>query len=139
MGRHDVGGGAEGVRGERFSLGCDDLRALLPLGLRLAGHGPLHAVGQQDVLELDQGDDDAPLGGLLVEDLPDADVDAVRLGQRLVQRVLADHLAERSLRDLADGRRDVLDGDHRLLGVDHAVVGDGGDVHADGVAGDDAL
>jgi hypothetical protein len=59
MGRHDVGGGAEGVRGEGFSLGRDDLRALLPLGFRLAGHDPLHAVGQQEVLELDQGDDDA--------------------------------------------------------------------------------
>ncbi len=42
---------------------------ILALGLGLAGHRPLHAVGQLDVLELDDGDLDAPFLGLDVEDL----------------------------------------------------------------------
>ena len=139
VGHHDVGGGAECVGGQRLPFGGDDLGALLPFGFGLPGHGPLHALGQLDVLELDQGDDDAPLGGLDVEDLADADVDAVGLGQGLVQGVLADDLAQGGLRDLVDGVGDVLDGDDRLHRVDDPVVGDRGHVHADVVAGDDAL
>ena len=38
-------------------LGGDDLGPLLAFGLSLAGHGPLHGLGQLDVLELDQGHD----------------------------------------------------------------------------------
>ena len=37
---------------ERLALGRDDLGPLLALGLGLAGHRPLHRLGQLDVLEL---------------------------------------------------------------------------------------
>jgi len=43
--------------------------ARFSLGLGLTGHRPLHAVGQLDVLKLDDGDLHAPLLGLDVEDL----------------------------------------------------------------------
>jgi hypothetical protein len=60
------------------------------------------------------------------EDLADADVEAVRFGQCLVESVLADHLAERGLRDLIDGRLHVLDRHDGLDGVEDAEVGDRG-------------
>ena len=96
-------------------------------------------VGQLDVLELDQGDLDAPFDGGDVEDLADVEVDLVGLGQGLVQGVLADDLAQRGLGDLVDRGVDVLDRDDRLHRVDDPEVGDRGDVDADVVAGDDAL
>src|SRR6266536_4246612 len=139
VGHHDVGGAAQGVGGQGLAFGGDDFGTLFPFGLGLAGHRPFHAVGQLDVLELDQGDHHAPLLGRHVEDFADVDVDAVGLGQRLVEGVLPDHLAQGGLGDLVDGRPDVFDGHHRLDRVDDAVVGDGGDVDADVVAGDDAL
>src|SRR5256714_15025254 len=51
-----------------------------------------------------------PLLGLDVEDLADVLVDRVRLGQRLVERVPADHSAQGGLSDLIDRGSDVLDG-----------------------------
>jgi hypothetical protein len=47
----------------------DDLRALLALGLDLAADGARHALGQLDVLQLDDRDLDAPVLGLDIEDL----------------------------------------------------------------------
>ena len=126
-------------RGQGLALGVDDLGALLPLGLGLPGHRPLHAVGQLDVLELDQGHLDTPVDGGDVEDLADVEVDPVGLGQRLVQGVLADDLAQRGLGDLVDRGVDVLDRDDRLHRVDDPEVGDRRHVDADVVAGDDAL
>ena len=64
--------------GERLALGGDDLGALLALGLGLTGHRALHALGQLDVLELDDRDLHAPLLGLDVEDLADVLVDRRR-------------------------------------------------------------
>jgi hypothetical protein len=80
-----------------------------------------------------------PVFGLHVQDLADGDVDGVGLGQGLVQRVLADHLAQGGLSNLVDGGGDILDRDHRLDRIGDAVVGHGGDVNADVVVGDDAL
>ncbi len=139
MGHHDVGGVTERGGGHGLALGIDDLRPLLPLGLGLTGHRPLHAVGQLDVLELDQGDLHAPFDGGDVEDLADVPVDGVGLGQGLVQGVLSDHLAQGGLRDLVDRGADALDGDDGLHRVHDPEVGDGRDVDADIVAGDDAL
>src|SRR6266567_2731104 len=118
VGHHDVGGAAQGVGGQGLAFGGDDFGTLFPLDL---------------------GDHHAPLLGRHVEDFADVDVDAVGLGQRLVEGVLPDHLAQGGLGDLVDRRPDVFDGHHRLDRVDDAVVGDGGDVDADVVAGDDAL
>jgi hypothetical protein len=70
-----------------------------------------------DVLQLDQGDD-TPILCRDVQDLPDVDVDAVGLGQGLVEGVLADDLAQGGLGDLVDGGADVLDGYYCLDGID---------------------
>jgi hypothetical protein len=89
-----VGGGPELVGGQCLALGGDDLGPLLAFGLGLAGHGPLHGLGQLDVLELDQGHHHPPVLGGPVQDLADGQVDGVGLGQGLVQGVLADDLAQ---------------------------------------------
>ena len=53
------------------------------------------------MLDLDVGDLDAPGIGLRVEDLLDVDVELLALGQHLVEVVLAEHRAQRRLRELA--------------------------------------
>jgi hypothetical protein len=81
---HDVGGPSQLSGGERLAFSGDDLRALLTLGLGLAGHRALHAAGQLNVLELDHRDLDAPVLRLDVKDLADVVVDLVGLRERLV-------------------------------------------------------
>src|SRR6266511_2876247 len=112
-----------------LALGRDHLRAPLALGLGLAGHGPLHAARDLDVLDLDDRDLHAPGRSGVVDDLLQDRVDLVALGQELVQLVLAEDATERRLRDLRGGDHEVLDLHDRLLGIDDAEVGDG--VHAD--------
>jgi len=123
MSHQDVGRGCcQRVSGQRLPLGRDDLGVPFPLCFCLAGHRPLHALGQLNVLEIDQGDHLSPVGGLHVQDPLDVDVDPVSLGHRLIKAVLTDPLAQGGLRDLVDRRCDVLDRDHRLH--DDAVVGE---------------
>jgi hypothetical protein len=69
--RHHIGGLRQLAGGERLALGGDDLGPLLALGLGLANHRALHAVGQLDAPELDDRDLDSPLFCLHVEDLAD--------------------------------------------------------------------
>ena len=71
--------------GLELALGVDDLGPLLALGLGLAGHGPLHRVGQLHVLDLDDADLDAPRLCLLVDDLLEPLVDLVAVDEQLVQ------------------------------------------------------
>ena len=73
-----------------------------------------------------------------VEDLLDVLVQLVALGQHVVEIVLAQHPAQRGLRQLA-GRREVADLDHRALGIHHAEINDGVHLHRDVVAGDHVL
>src|SRR5664279_2060088 len=136
---HRVGGLTQGCRGEGLAFGVDDLGALLALRLGLPCHRALHAVGQLDVLELDEGDHDAPVDGVDVEDLADVQVDPVGLREGLVERVLTDHLAQRGLGDLVDRGVDVLDRDDRLHRVNDLEVGHRRHVDADVVTSDDAL
>ena len=68
------------------------------------------------MLDLDVRDLDAPGVGLLVEDALDVGVELVALGQHLVELVLAEHRAQRGLRELAGRLLEVLDLDDRLLG-----------------------
>ena len=96
----------------RFAFSGDNLGPLLTLGLGLPRHRPLHPFGELDILQLDEGHLHAPGEGERVQDLPDIAVDALGLGQRLVQAVPADHLPEGGLGDLVDRRRDVFDGDY---------------------------
>jgi len=124
------------------SLGVDDLCALLPLGLGLAGHGALHAVGQLNVLEFDEGHLNRPRQRRDVEDLPDVLVDAISLRERLVETVLADDLPKGrlgNLVNLVNCRLDILDCHNGFLGVHHPVLGDCGNIDAHVVARDDAL
>ena len=79
----------------------DDLRAAGALGFGLLRHGADHALVEIDVLDLHVGDLDAPgLGGLIENDL-DVGVELVALGEQVVHLVLAQHRAQRRLRDLA--------------------------------------
>ena len=83
----------------------DDLGPPLAFGLGLGGHGPAHRLGQLDVLDLDQGDLDAPGVGELVDDLLEPLVDLVALDQQLVQVDLAEDAAQGGLGDLGGARR----------------------------------
>jgi hypothetical protein len=56
------------LRGLELALGVDDPGAALSLCLGLAGHRPLHLLGNLDVLDLDDRNLDAPGRGLLVDD-----------------------------------------------------------------------
>src|SRR5580700_6511574 len=80
VGHHGVGGLPQRGGGQRLPLGVDDLGALLPFGLGLAGHGPLHAVGQLDVLQLHQRHLHPPIGRGDLQALADVHVDRVGLG-----------------------------------------------------------
>ena len=66
-------------------------------------------------------------------------VDLLGLGERLVERVLADDRAQRGLGDLVDRGGDVLDRDDRAHRVLDAVVRHRRDVDADVVPRDDPL
>src|SRR5581483_23068 len=95
--------------------------------------------GQLDVLQLDQRDLYPPVLGLDVEDLADALVELLGVGQGFVERVPADDGAQGRLCDLVDGGGDVLDRDDGSDRIDDLVVGDSRYVDRDVVAGDDAL
>ena len=126
-------------RGLELALGVDDLRAALALGLGLARHRVLHALGDLDVLDLDGRDLHAPGLGLVVDDLLQVLVEALALGQQRVELGLAEHRAQRRLRDLRGRGQHVLDLDDRPGRVDDAEVGDRGDARGHVVAGDDVL
>ena len=69
----------------------------------------------------------------------DVGVELLALGQHLVQLVLAEHRAQRRLRELAGGHQEVLHLDDRLLRVDDAEVDHRVHLHRDVVAGDHVL
>ena len=71
--------------------------------------------------------------------LLDVEVEPLALGQQLVELVLAEHRAQRGLRELAGGLEELRDLDHRLLRVDHAEVQHRVDLHRDVVARDHVL
>ena len=135
----DRRGVGELLRRLELALGVDDLRAPLALGLGLAGHRPLHRLGDLDVLDLDDRDLDAPRLGLLVDDLLQLLVEPLALGQELVEVGAAEHGAQRRLGDLRGGRRERLDRRHRRRRVDDAEVADRGDPGRDVVARDQLL
>ena len=104
-----IGGHAELLGGLVLALRADDLRAPLALGLGLPRHRALHRGRQLDVLDLDDGDLDAPGRRVLVDDVLEDLVDLVALGEQLVERVLAEHRAQRRLGDLRRRHEEVLD------------------------------
>ena len=66
-------------------------------------------------------------------------VELVALGQHLVELVLAEHRAQRGLRQLAGRGHEVLDLDDRALGIDDAEIEHRIDLHRDVVARDHVL
>ena len=107
-----------------LAFGGDDLRAALALGFGLPCHRTLHAGGDLDVLDLDDGDLDPPRGGRLVDDRLQDRVDLVALGEELVEHVLAEHRAQSRLRDLRGRDHVVLDLNDRVVRLDDPEVGD---------------
>lgn len=139
MGHHGVRRIPKFGCGQGLSLGGNDLCSLFPFGFRLAGHGPVHALWKLDVLQLDKGHVDSPLRRGDVKDFAYSRVDDIRFGQDFIQGVLANHLAQRGLGDLVNGRIDIFNGDDRLDGVDDTKIGDRRNIDADIVPCDDAL
>ena len=82
---------------------------------------------------------DAPGVGLRVEDGLDVDVQLVALGEHLVELVLAEHRAQRGLRELAGRLEEVRHLDDRELRVDDAEIDHRVDLHRDVVARDHVL
>ena len=91
------------------------------------------------MLDLDVGHLDAPGVGLRVEHALDVDVQLLALGEQLVELVLAEHRAQRGLRELAGRLEEVLDLDDRVLRVDDAEVDHRVHLHRDVVARDHVL
>ena len=77
--------------------------------------------------------------GRLVDDLLQDRVDLLALGEQLVEQVLAEHGAQRRLRDLRRRDHEVLDLHDRVLRLDDPEVGDRVHAHRDVVLGDDLL
>ena len=105
----DVGRLAQLLRRLQLALGGDDLGPPFPLGLGLAGHGPLHLLGQADVADLDPVHLDAPRLGLGVEGDLELGVDPLPLGEQLVELVAADDRPQRGLGDELAGGVPVAD------------------------------
>ncbi|MCY1365131.1 hypothetical protein D9M69_519650 [compost metagenome] len=100
----------------------DHLGAPLALGLGLPRDRAHHRLVQVDVLDLDVRDLDPPRIGLRIQHLLDIEVELFPLGQHLVQFVLAEHRAQRGLRELAGGLQEVRHLDDRQLRIDHAEI-----------------
>ena len=72
---HHVGRHGQPLGGLVLAVGGDDPGPALSFRLGLPGHGPLHAVGQRDVLDLHPLDPDAPRAlGRLIDDAAQARV-----------------------------------------------------------------
>src|SRR6266478_3444503 len=123
--RQDLGGVEQLLRRLLLSLRIDDLGAADAFGLGLAGDRSDHALVEIDALDLHGRHLDTPPLGLLVEHVLDVGIELVALGQHLVEVVLAEHPAQRGLRELAGGGEIVVDLNHRAIGIDDAEIDHG--------------
>src|SRR6266404_3153112 len=137
--REHGGGLLQLFGGLQLAFGVDHLGAPLALGFGLARDGAHHRLVQVDVLDLDVGDLDAPGVGLRVEDSLDVEIELLALRQQLVELVLAQHRAQRGLRQLAGGLQEVDHLDDRVLRVDDAEIDHRVHLHRDVVARDHVL
>src|SRR5688572_25739524 len=117
----------------------NDFGAALALGLGLARDRAHHVLVQVDVLDLHVRDLDAPGVGLAVEHGLDIDVQLLALGEQRVELVLAEHRAQRGLRELARRLEEVRHLDDGVARVDDAEVHHRVHLHRDVVARDDVL
>ena len=122
-----------------LALGLQDLGPLLLVGLLLQGQRLEDLRRRGDLDDLDAVDPDAPLVGDGLHLLLDVGVDALALGQRLVERHRADHRAQRGAGEGVDADVEVGDAEQRLLGDDHLGEDRGVDGDDDVVLGDDVL
>ena len=117
----------------------DHLGAPFAFGFGLLGDGAHHGFVDVDVLDFDVGDLDAPGVGLRVEQLLDVLVQAFALGQHVVEFVLAEHRAQRGLRQLAGGDQKFFHLQDRLGRIDDAEIQHRVDLDRDVVARDHVL
>jgi len=95
--------GGELAGGEYLAVCRDDLaRFSRSASVWRAIDRALHALGQLDVLQLDDRDLDAPVLGLDIEDLADVLGDRAGLRQQFTKRVAPDDGTRRGLGDLVD-------------------------------------
>ena len=130
--------GLQDLRGAQ-ALRLEDLGALVALGLHLPAHRVDDVARRVDVLDLDAGDLDAPGRGRRIDDVQQAIVDVVALGEELVEIHAADDGADVGHGELQDG---VLEPAHLVGGarrVEHLVEGDAVDADGGVVAGDHLL
>ena len=116
-----------------------DLGAALSFGFGFLGHGALHGLGELDVFDFDDGNDDTPRLRETIQDGTDLLVDGVPLGEYLIELEATDDIAHGGLGDLVDGSHHVLDGDDTFDWVLDLIVGHGRDIDRDIVLSDDTL
>ena len=109
----DLRGLAELLRRLQLSVRVDDLGPALTFGLGLTRHGPLHGLGNLNVLDFDNLDLHPPGFGLGVDAAGEVLVQVGPVSQERVQVGAADHGAQRGLRHLRGGDGVVLDRHHR--------------------------
>src|SRR5207249_1752286 len=119
---HHRGGLHHFCRGLKFAFGIHHLGATLALGFGLLGHGTLHRVGQDHVLDLHRRNFHAPRLGLFVDDILQCLVDRLALRKQIIERGLAEHAAQRGLGDERGGFEKILHFDDRGLRIDHAEI-----------------
>ena len=107
------------------------LRSPLSLALGLPGHGPLHVIGQVDVLDFYNRDFHAPRAGMLVDDTLQSPIDFFPLRQEFVEFGLSQNSAERRLGELAGRVSIMLYLKDRLHRIDDAKIDDRVDLNGD--------
>ncbi len=127
-------GDVDGLLTRTFRGG--DHGALFTLGGNLALHGVQDFVGRGEILDFVAQHLHAPGGGGIVERIHHAVIDELAFFEGLVEFELADHRAQRGLRQLGDGDdvvRRAIAGTHGVghLEIQHAVHGELGVVFGD--------
>ena len=129
----------EFVGGLELPLSVDNLRAPFAFGLRLAGHGPLHRLGEVHVLDFLDGDFCPPRLGVPIDDLLQAAIHFIPLRQEVVEFRLPQGAAQGSQGHLGGGEQEIghlQHGSHWIHGpeIEHGI-----DTDRDVIAGDDVL
>ncbi len=122
-----------------MAFGLQDLGALVAFGLHLAGHAVDQVARRRDVLDLDARDLDAPGLGGGVDDLQQARVDLIAVGQQLVEVHGAHDGADVGHGEIDDGAAQRFDLVGGLGGIENLVEVDAIDGHHGVVLGDDIL
>ncbi len=97
---HHVRRLAQALRRLELALRVDHLRASLALGLGLLGHRALHLLRQIDVLDLDRADLHAPGIRSPVELALKLVIDALSVGEQMIELALTADAAQGGLREL---------------------------------------